>query len=250
MTFQPRHSLFGTRYDLSCRLVRASNHDHRQTKLACGFDLGIGGRTTGILRDEDVNVLVAQQLDLGRTIERPARPEKAQAGRQIGSVRRVDHPREIVMLGSDGEGMQLLPSQAEEHAPGCRAEGLRSFQGVVRRLPAVAKSFRPAGTKKRGERDARFLAGSHRVCGNPRGIGMRGIDDGADRLPAKEVNEAGNAPESADSRRQRLTPGSRRSSSQRKNGVEASVSGQKMRQRGCFSGAAENQDAKSHSHGA
>ena len=93
---EPRHGFLGTCHDVTGGLVGPRDHDHRQAERARHLDLGVGGASARILGHDDIDLLVAQERELVREVERSARLQDAQLRRLGGSVGLFDDAREVL----------------------------------------------------------------------------------------------------------------------------------------------------------
>ena len=87
----------------SRRLERTLDHDNRKTEVARSCDLRVGRRPARVLRDQDIDGLRLQKIDLRLQIERPALQKQPALGRQRTRLGRIDAPPEVVMVGSGAE---------------------------------------------------------------------------------------------------------------------------------------------------
>lgn len=246
---QPRDRCFGAFDCMTGGLMWSCDHDHWQAERACGFDLGIRGTAAGILGDENFDPFALEQPLFGCAVEGPTRLQKAQVGRQIHGVRRLDHAREIVMLWRRHEGLQLLAAKAEEDAPWLGAEG-KSRTGRGRDdLPAIVGVLSPRRANERRKRRAGTRASGDGVRRHLIGVGVRRVNHGIDALFSKVLRKSIDTAEAADARRDGLRLGRGRAAGQRQRCVEPRVACDQSRKRGRFGGAAEDQNAKSFGHG-
>lgn len=246
---QPCDHRFGTFDRVAGGLMRSRDHDHRQADHARSFDLGIRGPAAGILGDKNLDPFVRQQMLFGLAVERTARLQKAQVGRQACGVRRLDHPREVVMSWRRSEGLQLLAAEAEEDSARLGAEGKSRIGRGRDDLPAIVGVLSPGWAHERRKRRVGTGAGSDSIGRHLIGIGMRRIDHGVDALVAKVLRKPIDPAEAADASRDGLRPGCGRAAGQRQRCVEPRIACDPSRKRGRFCRAAEDQNAKSFGHG-
>lgn len=249
MSLQPGDGLFGAVHDVAGGFFRSGDHDDRQAEIARCFDLGVSCSAAGVLGDDDLDLLISQQSGFGGAIERPTRLQEADVGQQDFLLGRIDGARDVVMLGSRREGVQIKPAQAQEHTTRCRAECGRGRVGIAHDLPAIAELRLPGWPRDRDERNAGRATGGEGIGRDLVGVGMRGIDDYSDGMIGDEACEAVGAAEAADARRQRLRLGRRGAAGKRQRRFESGVAGDEPRQCGGFRRAAENENAKGRGHG-
>ena len=167
-------------HDDARRLVRPRDHHDRQAEIARRFDLGVRRRAAGILGNDHVNLLVAKQAGLGGAVERSARLQEADVGRQGGLLRRIDGARDVVMLRRRRKGVQLESSQAQEDAAWRGAERHCGRMGVAHALPEISGSGLPGRTCERNQRNTGRAAGGNGVGGDLVCVGMGGVNDHID----------------------------------------------------------------------
>ena len=145
---QPATACLGVGHDMAGRLVRPRDHDDRQAERARRLDLGVGRRRRRNSWRPRTSIFSSrQQARLGRRVERSARLQQADVGRQVVAARggSID-ARDIVVLRRRREGAQLEAAEAEEDAARRprRAHG-RRLRGIAHDLPVVAGSGCQAG---------------------------------------------------------------------------------------------------------
>lgn len=180
------------------RLIWAFDHDDGKTQRAGCFDLGIGGAASGVLRYDDIDVLVAEQSGLAREIEGTAMLEQGEPGRQRGGVRRLDQAREIGVLRRARECADCLAADAEKHPSRCLAQDVRRFFHGFDDQPAISGHGLPGWTNDRAERDASFGGRGTCVCGDLGGEGMRRVYHGFDFGLCEPLGKTVSAAEAAD----------------------------------------------------
>jgi len=243
---KPGHAGIDVGHRDARRLVRPCDHHDRQAESARRLDLGVCRATAGILGHDDLDPLVAQQALFVGSVERPARLQEPEVGRQHRLLRQLDQPREIVVLWRRGESMQVLAAEAQKHTPRLGAEGRRGGEGVGNDLPAVVGATLPFGTHQGRQRHSGLAAGRDGMGGHLVGVGMRGIDDGLDLVVAQEAGEALDAAKAAAAGRNRLWPRLGRAAGERQDRREPRVARDLAGQCRGLDGAAEDQDSQGH----
>src|ERR1700688_4847745 len=120
--FKPDHGRLGTFDGVSIRLVRTRNHHNRNSKVARGFDLGVGGRSARVFRDQHFDVLAPEKGRFRLPVEWTATEQQPYIGRQRDIAGRVDGARDVVMMRSPRERAKLEAAKTEENAARLRTE--------------------------------------------------------------------------------------------------------------------------------
>lgn len=226
------------------RFLRPRDHDHVDAEVACGLDLRIGGRATGVLGDDGLDMVGAKQLALRRQIERTARGDDFDARWQWHAVRRLDQAREITVLRCCGEGAEFQPAEAQEDSARFRTERLGGGLSGRDAAPSVAGRPAPRRTADGGERQPERSAGGDRVGRDERGVGMSRVDHGADPFHEQPFAQPIDTAEAAATHRHRLGAGLACAAGERENDIEPAVAGQQPGEFGRLGGAAENKNTQ------
>lgn len=224
-------------------LFRPGDHDHGEAELASRCELGGGGISAGVLRDDNFDSGVPEQRFLFRCAERAAPEQQLRMGRQILPIRRLDGAYEITMLGRGLESGDLLTADGEENAGRPLTESERSLLQASGLDPAIAGLRVPGRTDEGEQRKPRRLRRRDRVLRDPRGEGMGGIHQGGDVLSGQPLGEACRTAEPADAARNRLSRGRCGASGQGKDRRKTEIAREALGQGVGFRGAAENEDS-------
>ena len=241
--FEPGNSGFGTFDGVSIRLVRTRNHHNRNPEPARGFDLGVGRRSAGVFRDEQINLLALEKRRFRRQVEGAATGQQPEIGRQSDIAGRVDRARDVVMMRRACEGAKLQAAKREKNAARVRPERVGSGFGVRDGKPGVAGLGLPGRAYDRGKRDRKPGAGDDRVGRDLVGVGVRGVNDRSRCIQLQPVNQAVRAAEAADPRSNGLRLGIRGTPGQRDSCLEARVRRQQARQLRGLRGTSEDENA-------
>ncbi len=217
-------------------------HD-RKAEAACGSDFAIGGRAPGVLADDHIDPVGAQQGDLVFDGE-------GAAGEQVfdieGGERRIDGidaAHEIMMLRGGIEGLRLLPADGEKDAAWRFTKGDYRIGNRGDAHPAVARNLFPAESLEPQQRNAGGGAGCTGIGGNLLGEGMRGVDEKIDRMRSKIGGKPFHTAETARADRHRLRGGIERAAGERQRDGKIRASAKPTGQIARFRRAAKNEDA-------
>ncbi len=143
-----------------------------------------------------------------------------------------------------GEGLQILPADAEKHPAWRRAERFGRRRKIIDLDPAIAGRVLPGWALERQQRHAGRRAGGDRVRAHSRRERMGGVDDASNTFGAKIGQEAIDAAEAA------KAPGNRRrrrvfsAAGIGQNRIDARIIRQRCSKPVGVGGAAEDQDAQ------
>ncbi len=163
----------------------AADHHHRQSKLARGIDLGARALTAGILGDDDVNMVLAEQRDITFDPERSAINHNFSFRQAQSCCRRIDQAQEVVVLRRAGEGAQGLTTDSQEYSLRLRRQGQRCRCFVGNDGPAVARFRAPRRAFERCQWHANRGAGFDGVAAHLGGKGVSGVDHLGDHFGAQ-----------------------------------------------------------------
>lgn len=221
------------------------DHDHLDAPLPCGCDLAIGRRATAVLGDDHVDVVPLQQFALGLFLEGAGGEDVT----GLGNIERrgdgIDAADDVAMLRRIVEMEGFLPSYRKEDAAGRCADRRNSLGNRGDTGPAVAGLLLPDGTAEREKGDAGRSRRNQRIVRNPRGKGMRRIDQEIKFFVRQESGESVTAAEATAANRDRLGHGLGRAPRQRQMQIPIVTLRQGSRQLPRFRRAAEDQDTVS-----
>ena len=214
-----------------------------QAERACGGDFCLGGLTTGILADDHIDPVGAQQGDLLFDGEGTAGEQVFDIGCIERRIDGIDAAHEIVMLRGCVEGLRLLPADSQEDTARCLAQ--RGYRIGNRRnaRPAVAGNLFPAKPLQPQQRNAGRPACRAGIGGNLLGEGMRRVDQKINRMRSKIGGKPFGAAETAGAHRQGLRRGIERAAGEGQRDGEIGASAKPTGQIARFRRAAQNEDA-------
>ena len=113
MLGEPCHGVLRRRNRWPGRNERALNHHHRQVKRARRLDLGDGGIAASILRQNNLDAMLAEQPDVVLRRKRPARLDKDDVRQSEGRGGQIDQADNVGVLR---RGLQLGEGEAADPA--------------------------------------------------------------------------------------------------------------------------------------
>lgn len=203
---QPFQHLGGGFYGKAIRHRRPVDHDHRQAKIASSIEFGARTIATGVLGDDQLNIVVCQQLAVGYEGERPTGDDGCGMG-QGQRAGLVDQAQQVVMLRGCGESIEVLATDGEENSCRCGRQGDDGSVDVGDMVPFVACDGFPRGTVQRDQGGFGGFAGSDGVMAHRGGKGVGGVDDMADVFGVKVGNQPVDAAKAANALGQGLRGG-------------------------------------------
>jgi hypothetical protein len=194
---------------------RPPQQDDREAERSRRNDFAVSCNTAAVLRDDDVNLMLTQQLAFPVFAEWPTIENIP--GMRYGERRfhRVNAANQIAVLRRRGKMRNLLAADGEEHMAGLRSQGARRRLRVMDFGPSIAGDGAPRRPAQRKEGRAGLRGGTLRVSRHRRGIRVRGIDQCVDLMGAQVVYETGSSAEAARSYRHCLRQWRRGAAGQR-----------------------------------
>ena len=238
---QPVHHLGDGGKAWSFGQGRSAYHDDRQAERAGGSQFGIRARPTGILGNDDINVVICQQSKIVVEPEGSARNHDGRL-RQQGFGRWIDKPQQIVVLRRGFEQMQVLTADRQKDVHGGGRQRLHRVINSLHDVPHVTLFRLPRRAFQRGKGQGQGLASHGGVMTHLRGKGVGGVDDMGDVLVAQIADQARNAAKTADPLGQGLCYGFGCTTGIGKDRV-ATGRGKCAGQQAGFGGAAQQKDA-------
>lgn len=176
------------------------DHQHRQSHLASCRQLGHGALTAGVLADQTLDAVLAQQVKVTLEAEGAAVDGDGvmgQRGRRLGSV---DQAQQVVMLGLGREGGEVHAADSQQYSLGRAGKGIDGGFNAGDALPVVARHRLPGRTSQGNEFDIAVCRGLYGMAAHLCGEGMGGIHQmgdavlrqpGSQSLDAAEATNAG-----------------------------------------------------------
>lgn len=165
----------------------AVDHQDRQPQLPCGDQLGPGPAATGILADDQVDGMIAQQGGVTLNGEGAAIHRNAVAGQGRRNVGGIDQTQQVMML-------RCRPEFGQMHPPKCQHDPLRrpvqrtdGSTNIRHMAPVIAGAGDPGRAAKRDQRHVGHCGGLYSVLADPGSKGMGCVDQVGDCVIAQII---------------------------------------------------------------
>lgn len=240
---KPRHHLVDGACDGARRHGRPIDQDHRHTQRPRGIQLRTCAHATGVLRHDMGDAVRLHQSEITRQREWSLGDDHSRPGQGQDDVGRIDQTQQVVMLRTECEGVDRLPTDRQKNP--CRFIGQRGdrVRDVGNRTPVIAFRRLPRRSFECQQRNADSRTGFHSISTHPCGKRMGGVDDMSDCRFSKSGGQPLYSAEPADADRQGLTRWRRGAASIGKDSVDACF-GQFTRHLAGFGGAAQQKDTR------
>jgi len=194
---EPRHRLVDGCDHGNVHGRRPPQQNNREAERSRRSDLAVRRYTATVLRDDDVDPVLAQQFAFRIFAEGPAFKNVTRVRHLQWRIHRIDAANQVTVLGRCGEGRDLLTADGEKHAAGFGPQGPRRLLGVMHIDPSIAGHGAPRRPTQGKERRARLCGGTLRMRRHRRGVRMRGVDQRVDLVVAQVLYEARRSAETA-----------------------------------------------------
>lgn len=201
----PCHHRIDGYADGAWRYVRPRDHHDLHSRITGGGNFRLGPTTTGVFRNQYVDVVIVDQGAIPRQCERPTIHNYGRIAESQWILWWIDKAQQECVPIQMREITQGLTPDRQKHAGG---RGI--FQPCHRRaaignvMPTITDLRDPRRTLQGHQRDMRHLRGSDGVRADPCGKGMGGVDDMADVIRAQVIGQPRRPAKSADARGDRL----------------------------------------------
>ena len=241
MTKPCHHLCHGSAYG-SCGQGLPVDHDDRQAQQPRRVDLGAGPRTTGILGDNDLDLVLAQQVHIIFQPERPAGYDDFGIGQRQRRRWRIDKAQQIMVLRGAGEVVKVLASDGKKDPRPGRWLGTCGGLDVRHSDPVVLRPRRPGRTLQGHQVNMAARGRINGIAAHLRGKGMGCVHDMGDPFGCQIVAQTFHAAKAANPLGQGLQKRLRRAPGIGKDRVKAGLR-QGARQKAGFRGSAQQKDA-------
>lgn len=222
------------------------DHDHRNAKRAGRFNLRIGGRTAGVFRDDHLDAVALQHVDLiGK--------RKGSTRRDVPRIRnfkrrfyRIDAADQIAVLRRGFKGQELLSAKRQKSV--C-ADGTKCgdrFLDASNVQPMLALPGNPSRARQSDHGHACYISSPYGIGGNARRIRVRRIDQQIEPFLGNIARKALCAAKAADAHRDGLLDRVLRAARHGQQNSVAGVVGKLSSQNAGIRRAAENEDGACH----
>ena len=243
MAGEPVHGVLRRRNRWPGRNEWALDHHDRQAKRARRLDLGDGCIATRVFRQNNLDAMLAEKLDVVLRREGPARLDEDDVRQSEGRGGQIDEADNVGVLR---RGLQLGEGEAAdpaENLPGLGAYRLDSGGHIWRKRPIVAGLRLPGRSFDREQRRAGGRSRFDGMAAHLRGEGVGGIHQHLNALVPKIADEPLDAAKPAASGRDRLGAGRGSPAGEGKRGIETAVPGEQPCKRARFRGAPKEKNA-------
>jgi hypothetical protein len=243
---KPRHRLGN---GCNCGYIqgqRPLQQNDRQPKRSRSNDFTVSRCTAAVLRDDDVDLMLAQQVAFPIFAEGSAFKNIGRMRYSEWRIHGIDAANQVTVLERGGKGRDLLTADGEKHMARLSSQGACRLVGIRHFSPAIAGDGAPRRPTQGKEGRAGLHGGTQRVSRHRRCIRMRGIDQCVDLVVAQILHEPGGSAETARSYRHGLRQ-RRRGATGERQGNRAIVTDRKpFAKQSCLRRAAQNEDVVSH----
>jgi hypothetical protein len=243
MIAQPRQRFFGGRCGGPGRYKWTSDHDYRQVQRTRCFDLRNGGATARVLRHNDLNAMLAKELDVALHCERTRRLKDGYIRQLRGRGWFIDDANEVSVVRRGFEVGKCKTPNCTEDVPRIRSDRLHSGGNGGRFDPIVAVPLHPRGSFDSQKWRPRDLTSFNRVAAHLTCEGMRCVDHEIDPILEQEAGETVHTSEAACSNREGLKARLSSAAGQRQDGFEARIGRKRTCQGARFRRPPEKEDA-------
>lgn len=183
---------------------RPPQQNDRQAEPSRCNDFAVSRFAAAILRDDDVDLMLAQQFAFPIFAKGPAFKNVTRVRYLEWRVHRIDAANQVTVLGRRSKGRDLLTADGEKHMAGLCSQGTRRLLGVMHIGPSIAGDGAPRRPTQGKEGCVGLRGGTLRMYRHRRGVRMRGIDQRVDLMVAQVLYEACRSAETARSYRHGL----------------------------------------------
>lgn len=201
---EPGHHLIGRMYSFSRADRGASDHDHRKTQHARGFQLGAGALATGILGDDAGDLVFDQQRMIVGCAERAAGDDCLGIGQGERRFGWVDQAEQVVMLRRGGEMEKPLPPDREKNALRRAIQRCGCAGDVGDAMPMITCLREPGRALESDQRNPGCCCRFDCIPAHRRGERVGSVNQRGKRARTEVVGQPGRAAKSADADLDRL----------------------------------------------
>jgi hypothetical protein len=217
-------------------------HDGQATKSRCG-DFGVGCGTPAVLGDDHIDLVIVDEAEFTTLVEGTAAGDIMNRIERERWLDRIDASNQIDMMWCRLEGANLISTECQKDPARLGPQRVDSRVNGLYADPNIAFQLAPSRPAYGDDGDIRGTGSCGRIRRNPRGIGMRRIDDQVYFLVVEECSESRRAAEAADTGRDGLLRRTAGTAGERQDQIEIGAAGKKTGKFARLGRAAQNKDA-------
>lgn len=222
------------------------DHDHRNSKRAGSFDFRVGRSTAGVFRDDHLDPVTLQHVDLIGKRKGSTRRDVARIRNLKRRFYRIDAADQIAVLGRGFKGQELLSAKRQKSVCADGTQRNHRFLDVFDVQPAVTLPRHPSRARQSDKSDACYASSPHSIGGNARRIRVRRIHQQIETFLGNIARQALSAAKAPDAHRDGLLDRVLRAARHGQQNSVAGVVGKLSSQDAGIRRAAENQDGACH----
>jgi hypothetical protein len=217
-----------------------------ETQCSRRSDFAVRRCPTTVLRDDDVDLMLAQQIEFPVFAEGSAFKDVTRVRYLQWRIHRIDAANQVTVLRRRSKRRDLLTADCEKHAAGIGSQSTCCLPGVMYIGPSIAGDSAPWRPTQGKEGRASLRGGTLRMSRHRRGIRMRGIDQRVDLMVAQVPYEASRSAETARSYRHGLRQWRGRATGQGQSNRPIVTNRELLAEQSRLRRTAQNEDVCSH----
>lgn len=243
MAIEPRKRFVSGCHRWALRDEWTLNHNDWQSERSRCFNLRNRCAPPRILGQNDVDGVLAEELDVLVGRERPGGLHHDHVRQSRGRGWPIDEPNDIGMVGCGFEGCNREASDAAKNSSRFGSNRLNGRIHALNAVPAISVNGLPCRPFDRNEWRSRSGSCLQSVAAHLAGKRMCGIDQDIHLVLEEEAAKAAYAAESADANGEWLRAGLSRASGKGHGCLETRIGSERLCEAARFSGAAEKENA-------
>jgi len=201
---EPAHHLGHAFHPQPVGHLRPRDHDHGQTQLTRGVDLGARACPPGVASDDPFDTPRAHHLQFAVECERPTRNDEISIRQRERPFSGINEAQRIGVLRPCRERRDVLPPNGKKHAGGLFRQGGDRGRDIGDLDPDIAGRFHPWLAFQRDQRRCSDGASRNRIAADLGCERMGRIYHMRETLLPDGIGKTIGAAEATDTRRQRL----------------------------------------------
>jgi len=224
----------------------AIDHDHRDAKRAGSLDLRMGRGTAGVFRDDHLDPVALQHVDLIGKRKGSTRRDVARIRNLKRRLYRIDAADQIAVLGRGFKGQEFLAAKRQKSVCADWTQCGDRFLDASNVQPMVAPPRDPSRARQSDKSDACHASSPYGIGGNARRIRVRRIHQQIEPFLDNITRQALCAAKAADAHRDGLLDRVLRAARHGQQNSVAGFVGKLSSQNAGIRRAAENEDGACH----